>query len=153
MEERITMGRQHASHAIATVYGRGQDRYLDLVRRFPLRPLRTDADLDAAVEVIDSLLDRDDLAPAEQDYLDVLGDLVEAYEEATIPIRPVDDAGLLKLLIEARGVAQAQVAKEVGIAESTVSEVLAGKRKLNRSQIGKLARYFRVSPAAFRFAD
>ena len=52
----------------------------------------------------------------------------------TIPI-------LSNVLIEAKGVTQAQTAKEAGIAESTISEVLAGKRKLNRTQIGKLARY------------
>ena len=55
----------------------------------------------------------------------------------------------LRLLIEAKGVTQAQAAKEAGIAESTVSEVLAGKRKLNRTQIGKLTRYFHVGPGAF----
>jgi hypothetical protein len=33
-----------------------------------------------------------------------------------------------------------------GIAESTISEVLAGKRKLNRGQIAKLARYFHIEP-------
>jgi HTH-type transcriptional regulator/antitoxin HigA len=39
----------------------------------------------------------------------------------------------------------------VGIAESTVSEVLSGKRTLNRKQIGKLAKYFRIAPGAFGF--
>lgn len=39
----------------------------------------------------------------------------------------------------------------VTLAESTISEVLAGKRKLNRKQIGKLARYFKISPSAFAF--
>ena len=117
--------------------------------RFPLRPLRTDADLDAVVAVVDSLIDQDELSAPEQDYLDVLSDLVETYEDETIPIKPVGDADMLRLLIEAKGVTQAQAAKEAGIAESTVSEVLAGKRKLNRTQIGKLGRYFRVGPGAF----
>jgi HTH-type transcriptional regulator/antitoxin HigA len=45
------------------------------------------------------------------------------------------------------------VAKEAGIAESTISEVLARKRRLNRSQIGKLARYFHVEPGAFAFGE
>jgi HTH-type transcriptional regulator/antitoxin HigA len=60
-----------------------------------LRPLRTEADLDAAVAVIDDLIDQAALAP-EQDYLDVLSDLVEAYETETIPMRPVGDAELLR---------------------------------------------------------
>ena len=38
------------------------DRYLELIHRFPLRPIRSDAELDRAIEVIDSLVDRDDLA-------------------------------------------------------------------------------------------
>jgi HTH-type transcriptional regulator/antitoxin HigA len=142
-------GRRRDTTSSRAVYGKREDRYLELVRQFPLRPLRTDADLDAAVAVVDSLLDRDDLSAPEQDYLDVLSDLIEAYEAEAVPMRPVGDADMLRFLIENDGTTQAEVAKEVGIAESTVSEVLAGKRKLNRAQIGKLARYFHVEPGAF----
>ena len=134
---------------IRDVYGKTEDRYLNLVRQFPLRPLRTNADLDAAVAVIDGLLDRAKLAPPEQDYLDVLGDLVETYEAEAVPIPPIGDAELLRFLIEQKNVSQAQVASGARIAESTVSEVLAGKRKLNRSQIARLARYFHIEASAF----
>lgn len=139
--------------SITAVYGRRKDRYLELIGLFPLRPLRTAADLDAAVDVIDSLIDQDELTAPEQDYLDVLGDLVKAYEDETIPIKPAGDADMLRLLIVGRGVTQAEAAKQAGIAESTISEVLAGKRKLNRAQVGKLARYFRVTPGAFALAE
>jgi HTH-type transcriptional regulator/antitoxin HigA len=134
---------------IRALYGKTEDRYLDLVRRFPLRPLRTDADLDAAIGVIDALIDRPELTPPEQDYLDVLSDLVEAYEAETVPVRLVGDADLLRFLIEQKSVTQAGAATGAGIAESTISEVLAGKRKLNRTQIAKLARYFHVEAGAF----
>jgi len=142
------MANKHAS-TIRAVYGKTEDRYLDLIRRFPLRPLRTDADLDAAVAVIDELIDRAALTAAEQDYLDVLSDLVESYETQTIPMRPVGDAELLRFLIQDKSVTQAGAARGAGIAESTLSEILAGKRKLNRGQIAKLARYFHVAPGAF----
>ena len=79
----------------------------------------------------------------------MLSDLVEAYESKTIPMRPVGDADLLRFLIEQKSVTQAGAATATGIAESTISEVLAGKRKLNRAQIAMLARYFHVEPAAF----
>lgn len=136
---------------IAAVYGRHEDRYLELVRRFPLRPVRTEAELDAATAVVDSLIDQETLSAAEQDYLDVLSDLVEAYETVHYPDEPVSDADMLRFLIETKGVSQAQVAREARIAESTVSEVLSGRRALNRAQIGKLAAYFRVSPGVFSF--
>jgi HTH-type transcriptional regulator/antitoxin HigA len=134
---------------IRDVYGKTEDRYLDLVRQFPLRPLRTDADLDAAVTIIDSLIDQSQFTAPERDYLDVLSDLVETYEAEAIPMRPVGDAELLRFLIEQKGVTQSGTATGAGIAESTVSEVLAGKRKLNRTQIAKLARFFYIEPGAF----
>jgi HTH-type transcriptional regulator/antitoxin HigA len=127
----------------------GGDRYLELVWRFPLRPLRSDGDLDAAIAVIDALLDRDDLDPGEEDYLDVLGDLVKKYETEAHPMPPVSDAEMLRYLIETRETTQAAVSEATGIAESTISEVLAGKRGLNRRHIESLARHFRVSPAVF----
>jgi HTH-type transcriptional regulator/antitoxin HigA len=124
-------------------------QYLDLIRQFPRRPLRTAADLDAAVAVIDALIDQSKLSAPERDYLDVLSDLVEAYEAGAVPLRPVGDTDLLRFLIAQKGVTQAGAAAGAGIAESTISEVLAGKRKLNRAQIAKLARYFLVEPGAF----
>jgi HTH-type transcriptional regulator/antitoxin HigA len=148
MERRLSMADKRAN-TIRAVYGKTEDRYLELVRRFPLRPLRSDADLDAAIAVLDGLIDRPALSAPEQDYLDVLSDLVEAYETETIAMRPVGDADLLRFLIDQNGITQATAATNSGIAESTVSEVLAGKRKLNRTQIAKLARYFHVEPGVF----
>jgi HTH-type transcriptional regulator/antitoxin HigA len=135
------------------VYGKSEDRYLELVRQFPLRPLRTDTDLDAAITVIDSLIDQENLSAPEQDYLDVLSDLVEAYEAEAIPMATVGDAEMLRFLIEQKGVTQNETATGAKIAESTISEVMSGKRKLNRTQIAKLARYFHVEPGAFLSAE
>ncbi len=125
--------------------------YLALIRRFPLRPIVSEAELDRATGLLNCLLDRDDLDQAETDYREVLGDLVERYENDHHPIATADlsDAEMLAHLIEAKGVTQAAAARAAGIAESTVSEVLAGKRQLTRAQIDKLAGYFHVSPAVF----
>ena len=138
---------------LGKVYGKERDRYLELVNLFPLRPIRTDGELDAAIRVVDMLVDLDHRTKAEEDYLDVLSDLVEAYEDATIPMGPVSDADMLQSFLDDWRVTQAKVSKDTRIAESTISEVLAGKRKLNRAQIGKLARYFKVSPGAFAFGE
>ena len=128
-----------------------EDPYFALVRRFPLRPIRSDDALNAAVPMVDSLLDRGDLVPEEEDYLEVLGDLIERYEGEAHPMAPVSDAEMLRHLIEAKGVSQTEICKATGIADSTLSEILKGKRSLNRSHIGKLARYFNVLPGVFAF--
>ncbi len=54
-----------------------RDGYFALVVKLPLRPIRSDEDLAKAIRMVDSLLDRRDLAPDEEDYLEVLGDLIE----------------------------------------------------------------------------
>jgi HTH-type transcriptional regulator/antitoxin HigA len=123
--------------------------YLDLVREFPLRPLRSDEELAQAIKVLDGLIIRGDLDSGEQDYLDVLTDLVEKYEAEEHPMPPVSDAVMLRHLIEARGITQSKLAADVEIPVSTVCEILSGKRRLNRRQISVLAKYFHVSPLVF----
>ncbi|MCX7422025.1 MAG: helix-turn-helix domain-containing protein [Planctomycetia bacterium] len=127
--------------------------YRKLVFQFALRPLQSDADLDRAIAVVDSLLDRDDLDAGERDYLDVLSDLVERYEDQTNPPRDVSDAEMLRFLMEQSSVKQVELSRATGIVESTISAVLSGKRTLNRAQIGKLASHFHVSPGVFAFND
>lgn len=127
--------------------------YLRLISRFPLRPIQSEVELDRATAVMNELLDRDDLDPAEDDYLDVLSDLVERYEDKAHPIPDVSEGEMLAFLIDQKGVKQVDVARGAGIAASTLSEVLASKRKLTRGQVGKLARYFRVAPGVFLDAD
>jgi len=131
--------------------GDTQERYLELVRQFSLRPIRSDKELDEAVRMIDALLNRHDLTPEEDDYLEVLGDLVERYETEVHPMTPVSDAEMLRHLLEAKGVGRTELCAVTGIAESTISGVLKGRRSLNRDHIGKLARYFKVSPNVFAF--
>ena len=129
--------------------GKGVDHYLELVRRFPLRPIRNDDELDRAIEVINSLIDRDELDEGEDDYLYVLGDLVSKYEKEYHPLPRVSDAEMLRHLIDSRATTQAKTAVATGIAESTISDILAGRRGMNRKHIEALAKFFGVSPAVF----
>jgi HTH-type transcriptional regulator / antitoxin HigA len=130
--------------------GPGRDRYLELVLKFPLRPLRTEEELIHAIEMIDSLIIRGDLERGEQDYLDVLTDIVEKYEANEQPMAPVSDAVMLRHLIDARQITQSKLAADVKISMSTISEVLSGKRQLNRNHITALSEYFRVSSSVFQ---
>ncbi len=120
--------------------------YLDLVRELPLRPIRSEAELDRAIAMVDSLSDRATLSPDEHDYLLVLAGLIEDYEDEHHPIPVVTGVPMLRFLIESKGIPQARVAAEAGIAESTLSEILAGKRKRGVKYIRDLAEYFKVDP-------
>ena len=134
---------------LTKLYGRGELRYLELLHRFPLRRIRNEKELDSAIAVIDSLIDQKKLSRAEDDYLDVLSDLVEAYETAHYPEPDVPAYRMLAYMMELKEVTQSQVAVGSGISPSTISELLSGKREMNKNQIVKLAAFFKVDPGLF----
>jgi HTH-type transcriptional regulator/antitoxin HigA len=51
---------------------------------------------------------------------------------------------MLAHLMEAKGVSQVQLSRDAIIPKSTISEVLAGKKRFSRQLIRKLAAYFDV---------
>jgi hypothetical protein len=62
------------------------DTYPDLVRAFPLRPLRSNDDHDRAIAIINALADRrDEWGTGEDDYFVVLALLIERYEDEIYP--------------------------------------------------------------------
>lgn len=127
--------------------GKNRDVYLELVLAFPLASIRSEEHLAAAQEVMDRLLAKGELEDSEEMYLDVLSDLVATYEDKHHAIAPASDADMLRHLMEAKGVTQAEVSRDTKIAKSTISEVLAGKKPFSRQMIHKLADYFRVDAA------
>jgi len=124
--------------------GKQRDSYLELVLAFPLTSIRSDEHLQAAQEVIDELLAKGELAEGEQLYLDGLSDLVADYEDEHHAIEPASDAEMLRHLMEARGVTQTQLHRDTGIAKSTISEILAGKKAFTRQIIRTLSDHFHV---------
>ncbi len=132
--------------SVASRGGDGGGGYLALIRKLPLPPIRSEADLDRAIAMVNALSDRETLSPDEHDYLLVLCGLIEAYEDEHHPIPVASGVPMLRYLIESTGVPQARVAAEAGIAESALSEILAGKRKLGIRYITALAGYFKVEP-------
>ena len=93
---------------------------------------------------MDRLLTKGKLDDGEEMYLDTLSDLVASYEDEHHSIAAASDADMLRHLMEAKGVIQTQVSRETGIAKSTISEILAGRRPFSRQIIRKLADYFKV---------
>ena len=127
------------------------ESYWKLCRRFPLRPITSDTELDQATTIIDELVDRgfDNLDPGEADYLDVLSELSEAFEEKQHPLEPVSDGEMLEFLCEQHQVTRNAVAEATGIATTTLSAVVQGKKEFTREQIRRLCEFFHTTPEVF----
>jgi HTH-type transcriptional regulator/antitoxin HigA len=121
-----------------------RDSYLELVLAFPLASIKSEEHRDEAQKVMERLLAKGELDDGEEMYLDALSDLVASYEDEHHAIEPASDADMLRHLLEAKDVTQAQLSRDTAIPKSTISEVLAGKKPFSRQMIRKLANYFKV---------
>ena len=114
-----------------------------------LRPIRGEAEYDRTVALMNRLLDvvGDDAEHALSGLLDLVGELVEDYDASHYAIEASEPREVLRYLIELRGLKQGDLADIV--AQSNLSAILAGKRRISTKLAGKLARYFKVSAAMF----
>src|SRR5438093_9593788 len=128
--------------------GFDEAEYAALVRAFPPRVIYDTAELDATERQIEALLALPQRTPAQDAYLDLLSTLVQEWEASNVEIPPVPAVDVIRFLCEMHGVPQRALVPIFGT-PSIVSEVLAGKRALQRKHIEGLAAFFHVSPAAF----
>ena len=114
-----------------------------------LRPIHSEADYDRMVMLMNSVLDvvGDDEEHPLSGLLDLVSDLVAAYEEEHYPIGPAEPKEALRFLMEVRDLKQEDLSAIVP--QSNLSAILAGKRKISATLAGKLGKFFHVSPALF----
>ena len=124
------------------------DTYFDLVKQFPLVHIKDDEHLARAQEFLDELLKRD-LDEGGDAYLDAMSDLIEIYEATHEPSPDAPPEDVLRELVNSCELSQQALSRAVGIAQSTISAILTGDRKMTTEHIMKLSRHFNVSPAAF----
>jgi HTH-type transcriptional regulator / antitoxin HigA len=123
----------------------------EILRNAHLNPSQIPAeDIFIDLLTVDRLSDRGNSRTADEtEYLLLLAVFVEKYEKEHHPIPPVSSVDILRYLIETHHKTQREVASGIGLADSTISEILAGKRKLSVKQAEALARFFRVKAAVF----
>ena len=153
MERRfVKLAKPQKRSSRARTNGRPAPVYLDLIDRFPLRPLRSERDYDAAAGVLDTMAVRPEgsLSRGEQDYFDTLTMLVEAYdkEHYELPAKQNDPLAMLNYLLEQSGMTQAELGRLLGN-RALASLILNGHRQLSKAHIRKLSQHFKVSPALF----
>lgn len=114
-----------------------------------LRPIRSAEEYARTVALMNHLID---IVGDKEDHvlsglLELVGELVGDYDAKHYAIEAAEPREVLRYLIETRGLKQGDLAGIVP--QSNLSAILAGKRKISASLAGKLAKYFKVSPAVF----
>lgn len=114
-----------------------------------LSPPENDEALDRLIKFSEYLLDRigDNENHPLMGLLVNVSNLIEDYESERFPEPAADPIGSLKYLMEEHGLKQKDLT-ELG-SPGVISEILSGKRELNKRQIKGLAERFGCSPAVF----
>ena len=82
--------------------------------------------------------------PAMERFVETLTALVMRYEDEIAPDPERSPAGVLKYLMEERGLRQIDLAPILG-SKSYVSQILSGHRPISKAAAHKLAEFFQVS--------
>jgi HTH-type transcriptional regulator / antitoxin HigA len=108
-----------------------------------LKPIKTDADYRAALKRLEEIFDANFGTP-ESDELEILGLMVDDYENKHYPIEAPDPIEAIKIRMEEMHLKQVDLIPEIG-GKSRVSEVLNRKRRLTVDMIRKLATRLNLS--------
>jgi len=101
-----------------------------------LKPIKTKKDYQNALERLEVIFDAKK-GTKEGDELEILGILIDQYENENFPIELPDPIEAIKFRMEQMGYNQTDLARVVGL-KSRASEILSGKRKLSLDMIRQL---------------
>jgi HTH-type transcriptional regulator/antitoxin HigA len=98
--------------------------------RKSIRPLRSEADYEAALHEIEAYFEHEpEPGSAEADRFDLLALVIEDYEERCWPIDPPDPVDAIRFSMEISGRTQADLGRLLG-SRQRASDILSGKRPL-----------------------
>jgi HTH-type transcriptional regulator/antitoxin HigA len=126
--------------------------YLNLVRRFPLRPIRSRAEHRLGVAIVTELAASGDeqLTQGQADYAAALAHFVAEYEQERLlaQLGRATPLEVLSSLMEERGMSPADLGALLG-SRPVATMILKEQRELSKTHIRALAAYFAVSPSLF----
>lgn len=123
--------------------------YSAILSKYPPKVIRSEIENEMYTEILYGLDRRSKkLTRAEKELADLLTLLIEDFEEKQYPLPRAKPLGVVRFLMDQHGLKQKDLVDVFGT-PSIVSEVLNGKRELNKDHIRRLSERFHVSPELF----
>ena len=123
--------------------------YTALLAKVPPRVIRSDEQNEAYIEALYEMEHRKGKrSKEERELADLLTLLIEDYEEKHYELPKASPLEVIAFLMDQHGLKQKDLVDVFGT-PSIVSEVMRGKRELNKEHIRRLSGRFNVSPEMF----
>ena len=107
-----------------------------------IKPIKTENDYNQALQRLEIIFDAKVGSP-EGDELEVLGILIDKYENEKFPISLPDPIEAIKFRMEQMGLSSTDMVKYLG-SQSRVSEILNKKRRLSLTMIKSLYKELKI---------
>jgi HTH-type transcriptional regulator / antitoxin HigA len=116
--------------------------------RKPIRPVRTEADYEAALDEIEEYFENEpELGTAAADRFDLLTLVIEDYEKKHWPIHPPDPIDAIRYRMETGGFTQTDLGQLLG-SRQRASDILARRRPITLEMAWRLHREWGVPAEA-----
>lgn len=109
-----------------------------------IKPIKTETDYRIALKRLEEVFDAE-IGTQESDEADIIGLLIDDYENKYYPIAAPDPIEAIKIRMEELQLKQVDLISEIG-GKSRVSEILSKKRKLTVGMIRNLTKRLNLSP-------
>jgi HTH-type transcriptional regulator / antitoxin HigA len=120
--------------------------YQELLAECQPRPIRSAREHARALAIVERLMDKPRKTAAEREMIELLSTLVDQYEESRWPTPTASPGEVLKFLMAERQLSQSELARQVAVPQSTIANVIAGRRQLSKANVLGLGKFFGVSP-------
>jgi antitoxin component HigA of HigAB toxin-antitoxin module len=133
-----------------TLSAASNDQYLELVQSFALRPIRAKTSHQQAKAMLRSLAGK--RGSAVRDYKTVLASLIADYERSAnlrLDTSGVTAADIVMHLLAEREMSINALAKLLGISQSSLSDMLNGRRDWSKLAIIRISNHFGLQPGLF----
>jgi len=123
--------------------------YSELLARVRPKVIRSDEENEHYIQALYEMEQRSEiLSPEETELAELLTLLIEDYEQKRYALPKASPIEVLAFLMDQHGLKQKDLVDIFGT-PSIVSEVMNGKRELNKEHIRRLGERFHVSPEVF----
>ena len=122
-------------------YGRLLARTLPVV-------IETEEENKRMLAEVSKLMDKEELSPEESKLFYLMVRLIEDFEERNYQISASTPQGILRELMDARGLKSSDLLPVLG-SKGVASEVIRGKRSISKAQAKALGTFFHVSAELF----
>lgn len=122
-------------------------RYSKLLSRECPRKIQSDEEYDALASRLEEIDLDPNASPEERAYADLLGILLEAYDDQSGPYNSGPEA--LAFLMEQNSLTKSDLARILGVSRGQATNIVNGHRAISKDVAKKLSEHFKLDIAVF----